>query len=342
MKTILFVVAALIVSTFTPAHAQLLLKPIASIPVPRLKDGDFDHFAIDLAGHRLFLTAEANGAVEVFDTHTNKLIHSITGLVEPHSILYRADLGRMFVVDGGASEVKIYDSKSYNLVGRIKLSIDADSIAYDPKTTFLYIVNGGREAHTPYSFISVVDTSKAVKVADIKIESNWLEALAVEHKGTRLFINETGSNQVGVMNRNSRTIVGAWPIPADTSGNSAMKFDEANHRLFIATRKSPKFIVLDSDTGKVISSMDCVPMVDDINYDPRSKRIYLSGDKFVDIIQQQDADHYKKIGVAVGSFRAKTAILVPELRRYYLAAPKNGASEARVLVYDVSSHGVRK
>src|SRR2546426_12055246 len=57
------------------AQLSAPLKLIHSIPLPGLKEGDFDHFAVDLDGHRLFLTAEANGLVEVFDTQTNKLIH---------------------------------------------------------------------------------------------------------------------------------------------------------------------------------------------------------------------------------------------------------------------------
>jgi len=71
-----------------------------------LKEGDFDHFTVDLDGHRLFLTAEANGLVEVFDTRTNKLIHTIRGIEAPHSMLYRDDLKRLCVVDGDASEIK--------------------------------------------------------------------------------------------------------------------------------------------------------------------------------------------------------------------------------------------
>jgi len=76
------------------------LKMLQTIPIPGLKDGGFDHFTVDLAGHRLFLTAEKNSAVEVFDLNTNKLIHTITGLDEPHSMLYRADLKKLFVIDG--------------------------------------------------------------------------------------------------------------------------------------------------------------------------------------------------------------------------------------------------
>jgi DNA-binding beta-propeller fold protein YncE len=93
-------------------HAQhpAPLKLIQNIPLPGLKEGDFDHFAINLDGHRLFLTAEANGLVEVFDTGTNKLIHAIRGMEAPHSMVYRGDLKHLFVVDGDASEIKVYDT----------------------------------------------------------------------------------------------------------------------------------------------------------------------------------------------------------------------------------------
>ena len=53
------------------------LRYLQSIPLPDLKAGDFDHFAIDFSGNRLFSTAEENNAVEVFDIKANKLIHTI-------------------------------------------------------------------------------------------------------------------------------------------------------------------------------------------------------------------------------------------------------------------------
>ena len=36
------------------AQESAPLKLIQSIPLPGLKEGDFDHFAVDLDGHRLF------------------------------------------------------------------------------------------------------------------------------------------------------------------------------------------------------------------------------------------------------------------------------------------------
>jgi hypothetical protein len=42
------------------------LKLVATTPLPDFT-GDFDHFAVDLKGKRLFLTAEDHKTVEVFD-----------------------------------------------------------------------------------------------------------------------------------------------------------------------------------------------------------------------------------------------------------------------------------
>ena len=311
------------------------LKLAHTIPLPGLKDGDFDHFAPDVDGHRLFLTGEENDKVLVFDTSTNKLIHTIEESKAPHAILYRSDLKKLFVVEGDASAVKVYDGDSYKPVSEIKVSVDADSIAYDPATQYLYVVNGGREAHTPYSLISVIDTNSSKKLRDIKINSNHVEAIVLEKSGPRMFMNITGNNAVGVMDRNKSALTATWPLPPGDKLNVAMALDEADHRLFVVTRNPGKLIVLNSDTGKVVTSVEAVGMVDDMAYDAKQKRIYVAGDQFVDVFYQKDADHYDRLGRIPGSFRAKTGILVPELNRYYLAVPHHENQEAEVRVYEV-------
>jgi len=67
----------------------------------------------------------------------------------------------------------------------------------------------------------------------------------------------------------------------------------------------------------------------------KNNRIYVAGDQFLHVVRQQDADHYSLLAKVPGSFRAKTAILVPELDRYYLAVPQHGNNQAEVRVYSV-------
>src|ERR1700682_6325569 len=189
------------------------LKLVETISLPGLKDGDFDHFALDLEGHRLFLTGEENNKVLVFDTTTNKLIHTIEESKAPHAILYRGDLKKLFVVEGDASAVKTYDGVTYKPLGEIKVAIDADSIAFDPATKYMYVVNGGREAKTPYSLISVIDTNTSKKLRDIKINNNHIEAIVLEKNGPRMFMNITGQGAVGVMDRDKSALSATWPLP---------------------------------------------------------------------------------------------------------------------------------
>jgi DNA-binding beta-propeller fold protein YncE len=337
MKPTRAVIVALLLLLGVSAKAQdgAPLKLADTIPLPGLKDGDFDHFAPDVEGHRLFLTGEENDKVLVFDTSTNKLIHTIEKSKAPHAILYRGDLKKLFVVEGDAAAVKVYDGESYKPLSEIKVSTDADSIAYDPATHYLYVVNGGREAHTPYSLISVIDTNSSKKLRDIKINSNHVEAIVLEKSGPRMFMNITGKDAVGVMDRNKSALSATWPLPPGDKLNVAMALDEADHRLFVVTRNPGKLIVLNSDTGKVVTSVPAVGMVDDMAYDAKQKRIYVAGDQFVDVFYQKDADHYDRLGRIPGSFRAKTGILVPELNRYYLAVPHHESHEAEVRVYEV-------
>jgi len=63
-----------------------------------------------------------------------------------------------------------------------------------------------REAHTPYSYISMVDTTQSKKILDLKIDANWLEGLALERAGSRLFVSITAENVVGVIDQNQHSI----------------------------------------------------------------------------------------------------------------------------------------
>ena len=337
MKKMRFVFLALFVALAVSLQAQekAPLKVVETIPLPGLKDGDFDHFAPDVDGHRLFLTAEENGKVQVLDTSTNKLIHTIEDVKAPHAILYLQDLKKLFIVEGDASAVRVYDSDSYQAVGEIKVSIEADSIAYDPATNYLYVVNGGREAHTPYSLISVIDTNNSKRLRDIKINSNHVEAIVLEKSGPRMFCNITGQNAVGVLDRNESALAATWRLPPGDTQNVAIALDEANHRLFVVTRKPGKLIVLNSENGKVIADLPAVGLVDDLIYDAKQKRLYLAGDQFLDVFDQKDPDHYVLLARIPGSFRAKTGILVPELNRYYLAVPHHENKDAEVRVYEI-------
>jgi DNA-binding beta-propeller fold protein YncE len=331
-----FAVSTLLVFVAIAASAQSKppLRLVQTIPLPDVKAGDFDHFAVDLAGNRLFLTGEAANAVFVMDTRTNKLIHTISDVEEPHSLLYLPATKQLWVVAGGDGTVKILDSGTYAPVETIKVTEGADSSAYDAAKHLFYIVSGGSDAKLSYSLIEIVNTSTHKKVGQIKVESTNIEALALEKNGPRIFANVRDKSVVGVIDREKKTVTTTWPL-GDLHGNTPLAYDGVNHRVFVAGRKPPSLVVLDSESGKIIATLPTAEMTDDMAFDPASKRIYVACNDFAVVYLQKDADHYEELGRVPTGFRAKTNILVPQLKRYYVAAPRHENEMAGVKVFEI-------
>lgn len=309
-------------SVLSPAQEKTPLRLVQTITVPGVQR-KWDHFGVDLGGNRLFVASEEDPAVEVFDLKTNEHIHSLTEFKRPHNILALPELNKIFVVDGEASEIKALDYKSYKLINRIALSIDADPIAYDASSKLLYIVNGGREAHTPYCLVSVVDTTSGKKLADMRLDTNRLESMALEKSSSRLFVNMTGINAIGVVDRERRQVIQTWPVSAGQD-NVPMQYDEAAHRLFVVTRKPSRLVVINADTGKEVTRLEVADFVDDLAYDAAHHRIYIpggGGQGAITVVDQTGPDDYRVAATIPTKPGAKTARLVPELNKYYVGVP---------------------
>jgi DNA-binding beta-propeller fold protein YncE len=338
-RFVLPLVLAVAWATPSPAQEKAPLTLVKTIDVAGNRE--WDHFGADVKGNRLFVTSEEEPAVEVFDLKTNEHLKSLTDFKEPHNVLPFPEMKKIFVVDGEASEVKILDYDSYKLMGQVGLTIDADPVVYDPASKYLYVVNGGREAKTPTCLISVVDTTTGKKLADMKLETNRLESMAIEKSGSRLFVNMTGINAIGVVDREKRAVVATWPITA-AKENVPLQYDEATHRLFLATRKPSKLVVVNADNGKEVASLDVADYVDDLAWDAEHHRIYLpggggqSGPGAVTVVAQRSADQYEIVATVPTKPGAKTARFVPEVNKYYVGVPARPGQPAQILVYDVA------
>jgi DNA-binding beta-propeller fold protein YncE len=179
----------------------------------------------------------------------------------------------------------------------------------------------------------VVDTTAGKKVADIKVDGETLEAMALEKSSPKMYVNNKAKSQVEVIDRNKREIVASWPVTKSKT-NVAMALDEANHRLFIACRGGD-IVVFDTTSGKELTALPITKGVDDLVYDADSRRIYASADGNADVYEQSDPDHYKLLGKVPTGPMGRTALLVPALKRYFVAVPQHGAENAEILAFEV-------
>lgn len=338
-RTIVF-----LLSTLMPlvANAQWQpdepLKLVQTIPLPGLHDGDFDHFAVDVPGQRLFLAAEENSAVEVIDLREGKVVQTIRDTPTPHSMAYDAESKKLFVLDEGPpNRVAIFEGEPLKLSGSIPTDAHTDASTFDADHHILYAGNGGTHAHEDYCLLTMIDTTSGKKVGEIKLDSNHIEAMAVEKSGPRMFVNLTDQSAVAVIDREKRTVLATWPNGDGGKANGPMAFDEANHRLFVVSRQPNNVIVLDTESGKIVATVPSTGQFisDDAVYDPGSKRLYLAGTPFINVFQQRSPNGYQLLGQIPSAYHADTAILVPSLHRYYVAVNHHGNVDAAVLVFQL-------
>jgi len=331
----LLLMAAFLLSTqLVAAQTAAPLKLAAKYDMPASVKGRFDHLGVDIAGNRLFVVAEEAQQVLVFDLGAGEFIRAIK-IEHPHAVLYREDLSRIYITEEEKGVLNIYDGKTYDPLKTVPLKVDADSIGYDPATHYLYIDNGGDNAHEKFTMLSVVDTTAATKLADIKIDGDTLEAMALEKSGDRLYLNNPAKNEVEVIDRKTNKLVASWPVKLG-KGNATMALDESVHRLFVGCR-SGAIVVFDSQAGKELQALPVGKGVDDLMFDPATKRIYATsgGAGAVDVYKENDPDHYESLGHIPSGPGAKTGLLVPQLARLFVPVPPRGTTPGQVYVYQV-------
>ncbi len=317
---------ALGVGTTQAADPQPL-KLVQTIPLPGVI-GRLDHLASDPEGARLFLTALANNTVEVIDLRTGSRLQSVSGFNEPQGVVFLPDLHQLAVANGGDGTCVLLDGISLARLRTITLGDDADNVRYDPATRRLYVGYGAA--------LGIIDTATGVVVGRIQLRGHP-ESFQLEPSGSRIYVNIPSAHEVAVLDPNQQRILEEWPMSI-AAGNFPMALDAAHHRLLIGFRQPATLGVLDTGSGTVVATLECVRDVDDLFYDTTRRYLYLAGGGGrVDVVIQASADTYQRLvsfPTAVGS---RTALFVPERNQLFLAVPQHGTQSAEIRVYQIQS-----
>lgn len=283
--------------------------------------GRIDHLDVDLKGKRLFVAALGNNTVEVLDSRTGKQLHTIKDLSGPQGVLFVPELNKLYVTNNNG-RLDIFDATSFKLLTSISLASDADNIRYDANQRIIYIGFGD-------GALARIDAKTDQRLSDITL-SGHPESFQIENSGSRIFANVPGAG-IAVIDKTKVKVVNTI---ATLKGNFPMALDETHHRLFVGYRSTNQIAVIDTESGKEVSSVPSIGDVDDIYYDGKQQKLYASGGEgFIMVIKQTDANHYKVSSKITSEKGARTSLFVPEWDRLYVAVPRVGSRSAEIRVY---------
>jgi hypothetical protein len=220
-------------------------------------------------------------------------------------VLYVQDIDKLFVANEGG-KVNVYGGGQYEFVKAIDFNDGADNLRYDPAERLINV--SYKEG------IGVIDAKTMERLPTVYRFPEQPESFRLETNGPRMFVNLPKANSVVVLNRRTGETLATWKV-TDAQTNFSMMLDEAHHRLFSVFRNPSTIMVFDTESGDIVAKVPCVLDVDDIWYEPKTRRLYVSGGEgFVDVFHQLDPNHYELIGKIPTFTGARTSVIWKEYR----------------------------
>ncbi len=289
--------------------------------------GRIDHLAFDSRNLTVFVAALGNNTVEVVDLKSNKVIHTIKGLHEPQGIKYIPENNIVFVANGENGECNIFNADTYQLITSVKMpGGDADNVRYDVNAGKIFVGYGD-------GGIAVIDAKTFKQLADVKLPGHP-ESFQMGNDSKKIFVNVPDAQMLATIDLDKYAVTNKWKIET-AKANFPMALDATNHRLFLGCRNPAKLLVINSESGNLITQIDIDSDTDDVFYDGPSKQIYVScGGGYVDVIKQNGPDKYEVTSRIESRSGARTSLFVPELNQLLVAAPARSGSEAQLMIYE--------
>ena len=281
--------------------------------IPVSGEGGWDYCSVDSAGQRLYVSHGSE--VVVIDLARDQVAGVITNTPGVHGLAPAPELGRGFVSCGRENKAAIVDLKTLQILSKVDTGQNPDGMLYEPGQQEAYMFNGRGQSAT------VIDAKAGKVVATIPLGGKP-EFAQADPKAGRVYDNIEDKNEVAVIDTKTHTVVTNWPIaPAEEA--SGMAIDLKNHRLFLGCGGSKTMVMMDSTSGKVITSVPIGQGVDANAFDPGTQLAFAScGDGTTTIAHEDSPDKLTVVQTLETQRGSRTMTIDPQTHRIYLAAAK--------------------
>jgi YVTN family beta-propeller protein len=276
-------------------------------------DGFWDYLNADDATGMLYVSH--GKMVHVVDMKTGKSVATITDVNGVHGIAIAPEFNKGFISNGADNNVTVFNTKDFSVIEKVDVTgKNPDAILYEPLTKTIITWNGRSSNAT------VIDakTDKVIQTIDL---AGKPEAVVSDGKG-KVFVNIEDKSEVSMINVKTWKVEQSWSISPGEEP-SGLALDNENHRLFSATDKL--MVVLDAETGKVITTLPTGGRVDGAGFDPGLKRAYSScGEGELTVVQEENANSFKVLANVPIQPGARTISVSAKTHRIYLPTAEFG------------------
>jgi DNA-binding beta-propeller fold protein YncE len=289
-------------------------------------DGGWDYLTADSVGHRLFIARATR--VMVVDTESGKQIGEIPDTPGVHGVALDYEIGRGFTSNGREDTVTVFDLKSLAVEKKIKVGSGPDAILFDPfsKRVFTFNGKGGERTAT------AVDASKGEVVGKIELGGKP-EFAATDEQGT-IFVNIEDTAELAALDPQKLTVKSRWKL-ADCEEPTGLAIDRKHQRLFAGCGGNQKMVVVNADSGKMVSSLAIGEGCDAVAFDAERGLAFASaGDGTITVIKEDAGDKYSVVQTVTTQKSARTMAVDAKTHQLFTVAANVGPRPERKMEPD--------
>ena len=277
--------------------------------IPIGGDEGWDYVTVDSSARRIYVSHGSH--VVVLDADKEVVVGDIPDTQGVHGIAIASDEGRGFVSDGRANNVSMFDLKTLKVLGTIKTGTNPDAIIYDPASKRVFAMDGRSQETTA---INAADGSVAGTLA----LGGKPEFAVADGKGS-IFVNIEDKSELVHFDPKKLAVLHRWPM-APCQEPSGLAADWKNHRLF-AGCDNKIMAVIDSDTGKVVTTVPIGDGVDANGFDPETSLAFAStGDGNLTVAHEDSPDKFTVVATVPTKKSARTMGLDLKTHKIFLPA----------------------
>jgi DNA-binding beta-propeller fold protein YncE len=270
-------------------------------------DEGWDYVAVDSAARHVYVSHGSH--VVVLDADNYAVVGDIPDTQGVHGIAIARDLGRGFTSNGRANNVTIFDLATLKTISTVAAGTNPDAIVYDPATKRVFTMNGRSQDTTA---INAADGT----VAGTLPLGGKPEFAVADGKGS-IYVNIEDKSELVHFDSKSLKVLHRWPM-APCKEPSGLAADWNTHRLF-AGCDNKLMAVINSEDGKVVSTVPIGDGVDANAFDPEAKLVFAStGDGHLTVAHQDGPDKYNVVADVATKKSARTMGLDLKTHKIFL------------------------
>ncbi len=278
-------------------------------------EGAWDYLYCDSGARRIYLSRSTH--VMIVDADSYAVVGDIPNTPGVHGIAIVSDLSKGFISNGRDNTVTIFDLKTLKETDRVTVGKNPDAIMYDPASKQVFTFNGSSQDTT------AIDAATGKVVGTVALGGK--PEFAVSDEKGHVYVNIEDKSEVIQLDANKLAVDARWSL-APGELPSGLALDRKHHRLFSVCHNK-LMVVLNSDNGKVVTTLPIGEGTDAAAFDPDTGFAFSSnGEGTLTVVHEDSPDRFTVVENVPTQRFARTMTLDLKTHRVFLVTAEIGVT----------------